>query len=105
MRRLGKRIARALPALVLLVLAASPVLAGNKFEIIGGGIAGSSSVKREHLQLLLYAVGGLSLLLSLMTLLVPHNNALFLNFANWKQSAAVFLIVGVLAVGGGWLLN
>ena len=40
-------------------------------------------------------LGGLSLLGSVLSLVLPHGNALLLNFRNWKQSAAVLSIFSV----------
>ena len=93
-----------MPVLLICVLAAAPVLAANKFELIGEGISGSSSLKREHLQYLLYAIGGVTLLLGLLSAVTPHKNAAFMNFANWKQSAALFSLIGLLAIGAGAFL-
>jgi glycerol-3-phosphate acyltransferase PlsY len=39
-----------------------------------------------------------------MAVLVPHNNPLFLNFRNWKQSAAVLLVIAVLCFATALLI-
>jgi hypothetical protein len=75
-----------------LVLFIEPALA-NKFETIGGGLSGSSGFKREWLQKFFLVVGGASLLGAILAVLVPHGNALFLNYNNWKQSAVMFSIL------------
>jgi hypothetical protein len=77
---------------VALVLLLEPALA-NKFETIGGGLSGSSGFKREWLQKFFLVVGGASLLGALLAVLVPHRNALFLNYNNWKQSAVMFSVL------------
>ena len=89
-------------ALVLLLFI-EPALA-NKFETIGGGVAGSSGIKREWLQSFFLVVGGLSLLSALLALLVPHNNALYLNFSNWKRSFVILLIMSAVFFTFSWLL-
>jgi hypothetical protein len=88
---------------LLLLMSFEPVLA-NKFETIGGGVSGSSSAKLDWLRGFLYVAGGISLLSSIMAVLVPHNNPLFLNFNNWKQSAAVLLAIAVLCFGAALLI-
>jgi hypothetical protein len=88
---------------LLLLLLFEPALA-NKFETIGGGVSGSSSAKLDWLRGFLYVAGGISLLSSIMAVLVPHNNPLFLNFRNWKQSAAVLLAIAVLCFGTALLI-
>lgn len=82
---------RYLLAVVLFVLL-DPALA-NKFETIGGGLSGSSGFKREWLQKFFLVVGGASLLGAILAVLVPHGNALFLNYNNWKQSAVMFSVL------------
>lgn len=79
---------------VLILLYLEPALA-NKFETIGGGISGSSGIKREWLQKFFLVGGGLSLLGSVLAVITPHTNAAFLNFSNWKQSAIVLLVFSV----------
>jgi hypothetical protein len=89
----------------LMLALAEPAMAGNKFEIIGGGVSGSSSLKRSQAAMLLFGVGGVFLLSALLATVIPHRNPLFLNYANWRQSAILFLIIGLLAVAGGALLS
>ena len=89
----------------LLLACVDPACAGNKFEIIGGGVSGSSSIKRAHVELVLYGVGGVFLLSALLAVAIPHRNPLLLNYATWRQSAALFLTFGVLALVGGVLLG
>jgi hypothetical protein len=88
---------------LLLLMVFEPALA-NKFETIGGGVSGSSSAKLDWLRGFLYVAGGISLLSAIMAVLVPHNNPLFLNFSNWKQSAAVLLGIAVLCFGAALLI-
>jgi hypothetical protein len=90
-------------AMIALLFAAEPALA-NKFETIGGGVSGSAQFKQEWLKGFLYIVGGLSLLTTALAVFVPHNNALYLNFANWKQSAIVSFLIAVACFVGALLL-
>lgn len=82
----------AIPILLCLLLVADPVLA-NKFETIGSGISGSVKIKREWLVLFFLSAGGVSLLFAVLAVFMPHKNALFLNFSNWKQSAIVLSVI------------
>jgi hypothetical protein len=84
-----------------LLLGAAPLWAANKFQIIGGGVAGSGADKQAFVGTLLYAGAGLAFLLAVLSVVVPHTHAAFLNYANWRQSAIVFALVGVLCLGGG----
>ncbi|MGB5569143.1 MAG: hypothetical protein WBM81_07545 [Sedimenticolaceae bacterium] len=79
---------------VLLLLYLEPALA-NKFETNGGAVSGSSGIKREWLQKFLFVGGGLSLLGSILAAVLPHRNAAYLNYGNWKQSAIVLLVFAV----------
>jgi hypothetical protein len=92
-----------LALLTTLLLLADPALA-NKFETIGSGVTGSSRSKLEWARGFLYVVGGISLFSALLAVVVPHNNPLFLNFSNWKKSAAVLSTIGVLALGATLLI-
>jgi len=88
---------------VLALLFLEPALA-NKFETIGGGVSGSSGIKREWLQNFFLVVGGLCLLFSILAVVVPHNNALYLNFANWKRSAIILFFLAAAFFGFAWLI-
>lgn len=79
---------------VFLALLIEPALA-NKFETIGGGVSGSSGIKREWLQKFFLVIGGASLLGAVLAVVVPHRNALYLNYNNWKQSAIMLSILAV----------
>jgi hypothetical protein len=83
------------PALVVLLLLAEPTLA-NKFETIGSGVAGSFHIKRESLRTGLLFTGIAFLVGALLAVIVPRNNAAFLNYMNWKASAAGMAFIGVL---------
>lgn len=80
-----------------------PALA-NKFETIGGGVSGSYNFKKEWLQGFLMVAGAIAMLLSVLCVVFPHNNPLFVNFRTWKQSAAILLIVSLLSFGGSALI-
>ena len=89
--------------LIVLLILVEPAMA-NKFETIGGGVAGSSGIKREWLQNFFLVVGGLSLLSALLAVFVPHNNALYLNFDNWKRSAIVLSVMAAAFFLFAWLI-
>lgn len=88
---------------LLLFVAHEPALA-NKFETISGGISGSSRMKAAWLKDFLFIAGGISLFSALLAVVIPHNNPLFLNFRNWKQSAVVLLVISLLLFGAALLI-
>lgn len=88
---------------ILAMLCIEPALA-NKFETIGGGVSGSSGIKRDWLQKFFLVVGGMSLLSAVLALVVPHNNALFLNYGNWKKSFIILLVLSIFFFGIAGLL-
>lgn len=77
----------------MLLLFFDPALA-NKFETISGGVTGSYRVKREFIQNALLVGGSIFWLSAILAVVVPHTNASFLNYANWKASAIVLAILG-----------
>jgi hypothetical protein len=79
---------------VLALICVEPVLA-NKFETIGGGVSGSSGIKRDWLQKFFLVIGGMSLLSAILALVVPHDNALYLNYGNWKRSFIILLVLSL----------
>lgn len=83
---------------LIMIFGVEPALA-NKFETIGGGVAGSSGIKREWLQKFFLVAGGISLLGTFLAVVVPHRNALFLNFRNWKTSATVLAVISAIFFG------
>ena len=76
-------------------LCGEPALA-NKFEAIGSGLSGSSSVKREWVQNTFVVGGVLCVLGAVLAVAVPHRNALYLNYSNWKASAVVLTVLASL---------
>jgi hypothetical protein len=80
-----------LPALLLLVFESS---LANKFETIGSGVAGSFRVKAEFLRGGFLIGGSLFVLAAILAVVVPHSNAAYLNFSNWKSSALVLALIG-----------
>ena len=49
-------------------------------------------------------LGGASLLGSVLSIFVPHTNAAYLNYGNWKQSAAVLFVFAVVFFGAAALI-
>lgn len=96
-----------LPTAAMLVLFLSlgiePALA-NKFETISGGFSGTPTFKRDWLTWLLAISGGVSLFLGLLAVVMPHNNAAFLNYHNWKQSAILLFVAGGALLGAAVLV-
>lgn len=76
-----------------LLLLIEPALA-NKFETISGGVNGSVRLKREFIQTAVLVLGSGFLVGALLATVVPHTNAAFLNYANWKRSAIVMAVLG-----------
>ena len=89
--------------LAVLTAWVEPALA-NKFETIGGGVSGSTGLKLEWLQSFLFIVAGMGALGALLAVIYPHNNALYLNYANWKKSAIVMGVIAAIALVIGLLL-
>ena len=81
------------------VVLCEPVLA-NRFETIGGGVSGSYSDKREFLQISLLILSGVFLFTAILAVVMPHSNAAFLNYRNWKSSAIVLAVLGGLCLIG-----
>lgn len=86
-----------------LLLLVDPAYA-NKFEKISGGVSGSMSIKRDWLMYSLIGAGSVSLACSILAVVVPHDNALYLNFSNWKLSALMFsLVAGLFFVAAAFV--
>lgn len=88
---------------VILAALIDPALA-NKFETISGGVSGSFRFKQEWLQVFFLVAGGLSVLGAVLAVVVPHRNALYMNFSTWKQSAVVLVLLAVVFFGVAALL-
>ncbi len=77
--------------LVLLFVPELSLLAGNKFETIGGGVSGSTSIKLKELKPIFLGFGSFLLLAAILSLLpLGHKNALTLNHSKWQLSSAIF---------------
>jgi hypothetical protein len=85
-------------------LMVDPATAGNKFQTIGSGVSGSSELKREHMQIILYVISGMFMLGAVATVLMPRNNAQMLNFSLWKESAIVLTLLSIATFGLSLLL-
>lgn len=96
----------ALPRLLFpaLLLGLLPELGwANRFETISGGLSGSQTLKLEWLRTFSLVAGALCLFGALLAVVVPRRNPLYLNYTNWKASAAVLGVFGGLFLLA-WLL-
>ena len=82
---------------VALLLWVEPTLA-NKFETIGGGVAGPTGLKREWLQRILFITAATGAIGAVLAVVYPRKNPLFLNFGNWKKSAAVMAVFSAVSL-------
>lgn len=83
---------------ILAFLIIEPGLAGNRFETISGGVGGSLQVKKDFVQNFLFATAGVFLLGAILAFVMPHQNALMLNYSGWKQSAIFMLVLSVICL-------
>ena len=88
-----------LAVLVLAWLTPELALAGNKFETIGGGVVGSSAAKLEYVRWFGIGFGSFFLVCAIISLTAAHSNGLMLNYAVWKQSGIILIILSVLCFG------
>lgn len=86
-----------------IVLALEPALA-NKFETISGGVVGSSWLKREWLEKFFWISGGISLAFSVLALIVPHSNPLYMNSRTWKQSSIILAVLAAILLSAAYLI-
>ena len=85
--------------LIAALMLCEPALA-NKFETIGSGVSGSFRVKKEFLQIAFLITGGGFLFAAVLAVILPHTNAAFLNYRNWKASAIVLGVIGGALLSG-----
>lgn len=78
------------------LLVIEPSLAGNKFETISSGVTGSFKVKREYVEIILYCFSAFTLLAAILSIVLPHDNPLFLNCVTWKQSAILWAVTSAI---------
>jgi len=83
-----------IPFSIILLLLCEPALA-NRFETISSGITGSGKIKREFVRGALLVGGSGFIIAAILAVIVPRNNAAFLNYTNWKQSAIVLTVLGI----------
>ncbi len=89
------------PALALCLLWMAPelVMAGNKFEVIGGGVAGSAASKVQYVRWFGIGFGSFFLLAGILSLTSGHSNGLMLNYVVWKRAGILWLVLAVLSFG------
>ena len=90
--------------LLIAMVIAEPSLAGNKFETIGKGVTGTIQLKKNHLQIIFTVSGAIFLLLGVLSVAMPKNNAQMLNYSLWKQSAAIFAVLSLAAFLGAYFI-
>jgi hypothetical protein len=78
-----------LPAIACALVTFTEPTFANRFEAIGSGVSGSEALKRDWLRGLLFFGAVLAAIGSVVNLFFPRRNALYLNYNNWKTSAAV----------------
>lgn len=84
----------------VLVTMDSSLMAANKFETIGGGVAGSTSIKLMYLRPISIGFGLFFLACSLLSLTpLGHKNALTMNHTRWKLSSGIFFLLSVISFG------
>lgn len=81
-----------------LMLLIDPALAGNKFETISSGVTGSFEVKSEHLKIIFYVMSGICYLGSVLSIVIPHNNPVHLNYTLWRMSAVIWFVIATVLV-------
>lgn len=94
-----------LAALVAALLLAVPEAGfANKFETIGGGVSGSTAIKREWLQVMFFVAAGFCALGAVLVVVMPHNNPLFLNYRNWKTSSFLMGLFALVLGAAGLII-
>jgi hypothetical protein len=88
-----------LTGICLLGLAPELALAGNKFEIIGGGVVGSNTDKMQYVRWFGIGFGCFFLLAGIVSLTSSHGNGLMLNYVVWKKAGIIWLILSALSFG------
>jgi hypothetical protein len=84
-------------SVILLGLSCDPALA-NKFQTIGSGVTGSMKIKIEYLRISAFVVSGLFFIFSLLAATTKKRNAHELNYAVWKPSSIIFLVLSLIAL-------
>jgi hypothetical protein len=93
-----------LSAVVCALFALTEPAFANRFEAIGSGVSGSEALKRDWLRGLLFLGAALAAIGSVVNLFFPRRNALYLNYNNWKTSAAVLAGIAALLITLGLLV-
>jgi hypothetical protein len=91
-------------SLFLTLLFTQPLLA-NKFETIGGGVAGSTRMKVEYLQVIASVTGGIFLIAGILAIVLQNKNAQSLNYTMWKPSAAIFFLLSIASFAAAFLMK
>lgn len=88
-------------ALILVVAAIDPVLAGNKFTRIGGGVSGSNIEKLQALKTIGGIFGGFLVLLGIVSFITRGRFEGLIGMATGKAFEAVTVVPIILIILGG----
>lgn len=89
--------------LTLALIHIEPAVA-NKFETIGGGVAGSAKIKIEYLKYIFFIAGIILLIGGALAVLTRNKNSLSLNHTMWKSSSIILFILSFIAIGTGFYI-
>ncbi len=87
-------------ALLLILLAVDPTLAGNKFTKIGGGVAGSASEKLQTLKTIGAIFGGFLVVLGILSFLTRSRFEGLIGMVTGRTFEAVTVVPIVLIILG-----
>ncbi len=91
-------------ALIVFIALYDPVLAGNKFTKIGGGVVGSSNEKIEFLKSLRGIFGGFLVLLGILAFATRSRFEGLIGMVTGKTFEAVTVVPVVLIIFGSLLM-
>lgn len=85
-------------AALSVLIHSEPALAGNKFETIGGGVAGKTAIKMTYLRPISAGFGVFFLIGAILSATkYGHKSASSPNYSLWKQSTVILVLFSLLA--------